>query len=320
MKKYLLVIAVILFATKSYSQCCSAGGAIGGSSNVGTVDKKNLRWTAFYRHSISEDYFRSSKIEVPVGVFLDKAYFNYVGSTFAYGITNRLTAELELGYFLNKTQVYNRSDLDNISGSGISNGVVSFKYNLLHNLAKNFDFTAGLGVKLPFPVNSKIKGGYSIDVLPSTGTFGGVAHSILSKKFPTINFRIMLINRFEYNTVNTSDYNTLSNKNYQFGKTLSSSLFLTKKIVKNLTGIVQVRHEYRTHDKRNGNIEVNTGGILYIISPAINYTIFKTWNLSVAYDTPIYRSYDGKQFANKYSITGSISKQFSLKKKEVKPS
>jgi hypothetical protein len=108
---------------------------------------------------------------------------------------------------------------------------------------------------------------------------------------------------------------------YQFGKTLTSSLFLTKMIVKNLTGIIQLRHEYRTNDKNKyGNIEVNTGGILYIISPSISYTIFKTWNLSVAYDRPIYRSYNGKQFANKYSITGSVSKQFSLKKKEVKPS
>ena len=321
MQKYILLFAILFFTNRTFSQCCSAGGAIGGSSNVGTVDKKNLRWTAFYRNSLSEDYFRSSKVEVPLGVFLKNAYFNYVGTTIAYGVTNRLTTELELGYFINKTQVYNRPDLDNVSGSGLSNGVVSVKYNLIHNLANNIDYTAGLGVKFPFPINiqDNLKG-YSIDVLPSTGTFGGVAHSILSKKFPSINFRILLINRLEYNTVNNFDFNTLSNKDYQFGKTLSSSLFLTKMIVKNLTGIVQLRHEYRTYDKRDSKIEINTGGILYIFSPSISYTVFKTWNFSVAYDMPIYRSYNGKQFANKYSISASVSKQFSLKKKEVKPS
>jgi hypothetical protein len=110
--------------------------------------------------------------------------------------------------------------------------------------------------------------------------------------------------------------NTSSNKGYQFGKTLSSSLFLTKMIVKNLTAIVQLRHEYRTYDKKLGIIEKNTGGILYIISPSINYTFLKTWNISIAYDMPIYRSYNGKQFANKYSISASLSKQFNLKKKE----
>ncbi len=305
MNKILLFFAIVFISNNTYSQCCSGGNSCGGSTNVGIVEKANLRVTAFYRHSYSEDYYKADKIN-EVGS-LQNAYFNYTGAILSYGITHRLTAEVELGYFLNKTQIYKSLPDNPIIGSGIANSVISLKYNLFNNLASNIEYTAGIGMKFPSPLDPKYEGGYSIDIQPSTGAYGFIAHSFLSKKFPSINFRMILVNRFEYNMANDKDY--------KFGNTLFTSLFLTEKLDKNLMGILQVRHEFRTNDIRpDKTIDHNTGGNIYIVSPQVNYTVFKGWSAGVAVDVPVYRNYNGKQFANLCSFTLSISKQFSLRK------
>ncbi|MEI8203068.1 MAG: hypothetical protein WCH34_08665 [Bacteroidota bacterium] len=305
MRKILLFFAFAFFLQNAYSQCCSGGNSFGGTTNVGIVDKANLRVTAFFRHSYSEDYYKGDKIN-DIGS-LQNAYFNYTGAILAYGITRRLTAEVELGYFINKTQIY-RSLPDNpIIGSGIANSVVSVKYNFFNNLTANIEYTGGVGVKFPSPLDPKYVGGYSIDIQPSTGAYGFVAHSFLSKKFPEINFRMILVNRFEYNMANDKDY--------QFGNTLFSSLFLTEKLATNLMGILQIRHEYRSNDTKPNKLkDVNTGGNIFIVSPQANYTVYKGWSVGGAVDVPVYRNYNGKQFANLCSFNLSISKQFSLRK------
>ncbi len=306
MQKIISFLAVLLITSNGFAQCCSGGSSFGSSANVGIVEKSNLRVTAFFRHSYSEDYYQGDKI-VPIGS-LQNAYFNSIGTVFGYGISRRLTAELEFGYFLSKKQVYKLLPDNPIIGTGLSNGVLSLKYNLFNKPSINLEYTAGLGLKFPFPIDPVYTGGYSIDIQPSTGAYGLVFHSFLSKKFPSQSFRLILVNRYEYNMVN--------DKSYQFGNTLFSSLFITTTLDKNLMGVLQFRNEFRTKDtKPDKTQDNNTGGSIFLVSPQISYTVYKGWSTALAVDVPFFRSYNGKQFANLYSVSLSISKQFSLKNK-----
>ena len=99
---------------------------------------------------------------------------------------------------------------------------------------------------------------------------------------------------------------------YKFGNILISSLFVSRLINDHFTAILQVRNDLKSVDLRDGTDVVNTGNNLLVISPQINYTFYKKWNLSGIFDVPVYRYYKGTQFGNKYAFAILLSHQFKL--------
>lgn len=99
MKTIYTLLLAFAPAVSAWSQCCSAGNPLGGSANVGAPDAGTLRTVAFLRHSYSDTYYAGSRKAEFQGT---TAGYYYFGTVLAYGFTERLTAETELGLFLDK--------------------------------------------------------------------------------------------------------------------------------------------------------------------------------------------------------------------------
>ena len=301
-----LILSSLFITQRSFAQCCSMGSPAGASTYVGVLAKNHLRFIAFYRHNYLDTYFQSTKpSQVPT--FLKKSFFNFAGITLSYGITKRLTVDADLGYFINKTQVFKVGDVESRSrGFGLSNGSVTLKYGAYIKPQKQMELTVGAGFKFPFSTKPLYADGTRlvIDLQPSSNAFGVSGHAIFSKDFPAITLRLMSVNKYEYNFSNPDDY--------RFGSTITNAVFLSKKIVKNLFGVLQVRNEYRFKDYGKTEYEENTGGEVMILSAQVSYSILGKWHIAGLFDYPFYKNENGRQLTSKYSFAFSLTRDLNL--------
>ena len=307
MRFFIIGFISLIFYEASFSQCCSPGNPVGGTTNIGVLDKNTFRFISFYRYSYSDSYY-SGDAQSNFS-FVKNAGFNYLGVLVGYGMLNKLTIETELGYFLSRSQTYNITPEFTNTGFGFNNAVLSLKCNLIAKTEKPFEWTIGAGAKIPFSKDFQIVDNSELprDVQSSTHAFGIVAQSFLYKGFLQKKLRFFFINRYEYNFPDI--------KNYQYGKVLFSSFFIARKLAEsNWTAILQTRHEWRDYDYKNAsdlNAKIkSSGGNLIFVSPQINYTIAKKWSLSLLADLPAYRNYNGTQLGNKFSFALYLSRDF----------
>lgn len=299
--KYLIALCLVLSSAEAtWSQCCSAGNPLGGSANVGALDAGTLRAIAFLRHSYSDTYFEGSRKAEFQGT---TAGYDYFGSVLAYGITRRLIAEAELGLFLDKRKTFGDNQPER--ARGLANGVFSLKYGLWKSTLREWELTAGAGMRFPFSQKLAMSAdGYpmSMDVQPSTGAFGFVGQIFLYKGFLAKGWRFFLLNRYEKNAEN--------NIGYRYGDVLSSALFASRKISLQWTAILQLRHEWRRIDHWEGIRLNSTGGEIVSLSPQLNYMIARKWNVSFLFDIPVYRKYNLAQLSPKYAFSVNFVRDF----------
>lgn len=312
--------AFLLFQSPAaLAQCCSTGSPVGASVYVGILGKNFLRTTGYFRHSYSKTYFEEDH-KSPVQAPLAYSGYNFAGIGLAYGLTRRLTAEFEAGYYFNKTQEYNTIDYT-ARGYGMSNGTFTVKYGSIVRPARQVELTTGLGFRFPFTTNPQEIDGVQLnrDIQPSTNAFGLSEIVFFNKGFPQISLRLFTINRYDYNFTDKSDY--------RYGNLLVNSVFVSKKIARNFFGILQIRSEWKTHDRDYSvpsgelprNEVVNSGYYLLTLVPSLSYSIAGIWNLTAVYDIPLYKYYNGKQMTPSYSFAISLSRDFDLSRKTVKP-
>jgi len=296
-------IVLILFSVpwaEIRAQCfATPNNHIGGTVNVGIQTSKNLRLMGFYRRSESGKLMDGhSDFEDPN---LKGAFYNYVGLLAGYGLTGKLNVELEGGYFIGKTLVFADQQL---SASGFSNLVISWKYNLFHDPQKQREISLSAGIKIPFSRKMKFANGVElpVDIQPSTGSFGLVTQAFLIKENSLRALRYIWITRYELNFRNQAEY--------QFGNYLYNGLFLSKHLPLQGPGgsdpwtiILQVRNEIKGKSHFQNEILEDTGSISFIVSPQLNYTLGELWNLSILFDLPVYQYYFGPQLALSYSCS-----------------
>ena len=312
----LFILLISLFASgTAYSQCCSTGSPVGASVYVGVLNKNSLRVVGYYRYNYSDTYYRNSEKsgETPA---LKYARYNFSGIGLGYGLTKRLTVEVDFGYFFDKTQQFNDliSEADTIGhgkvkGYGFSNGGLTLKYGAFIKPAKQVEITLGAGFRYPFTTNPQVIDGVQLnrDIQPSTNAFGAAGMFFFNKGIPSITLRVFSINRYDYNFEGADGY--------KYGNILLNSVFVSKKIVKYFFGILQLRSEWKTNDLDNGEKVVNSGFVLLTVSPTLSYSVYGKWNLTMLCDIPVYKNYNGTQMTPKYSFAVSLSRDFNLSKK-----
>jgi len=319
MKYFVLISCIyILFLNKAvYGQCfASPGNPVAGNANLGVLDKGIVRAVGFYQYSLSDKYYKENKtIDYNLLGAISAAHYNYTGLSVGYGISKKFTLEFETGYFINKTQEFKHFGFTE-RGYGLSNALLSGKYNVYKDVVKGWEFSVAAGAKMPYSTKPQIVDGVelSIDAQPSTGNYGAVLQSFLVKEIFDVSVRLIMINRYEKNFVENS-------KGYIFGDIYSNSFFLSKHLAnpytdltKSITAILQLRHEYVLPYRLNGNtISQASGRQSIIITPQFNYNYKMLWNFSLAYDIPIYQYYNGIQLGKSYALTFSITKDFGYK-------
>jgi hypothetical protein len=287
---------------EAHAQCCSAN-PVAGSVNIGILTKNTLRSIIYYRYRFSDKYFEGSKRSDFNAV--KNANYNFIGSILAYGISNKVTIETELGYYLNKSEVLNTEPPYTIKGTGFYNGVSSLKYNILKN---TIELTAGAGLKFPFTTKQQEKDGVQLPqtVQPSTGAFGFVGQIFFSKTWLPKRTRLFFIHRTEINGTNSVEY--------QFGNLYSNSVFVSKSFNNHWTGIIQFTSEIRERDMRENKTIAASGGYTFFLSPQINYTLKEKWNISLLTSIPVYRYFNGTQLGGDKSFSVNVTRDFQFGK------
>ncbi|NVO19514.1 MAG: hypothetical protein HXX13_07425 [Bacteroidetes bacterium] len=296
-----------LLQNSVFAQCCSTGSPVGASTYVGVLNKNSIRFTTFFRHSFSDVYYSGTAPSKDSLDMANNAHYSYQALSVEYGITHKLTAQFDMGYFYSKIVDFRNPILTDHNGKGLSNGLLMLKYGFYVNTARLIEFSGGLGLKFPFsrkPMTAPNGTLLQLDARPSTNAFGLTGTLMFSKEFSDITLRSFLLNRFEYNFSNINEY--------QSGPLMINSLFVSKRIIPRLFGILQVRNEIHGKDVQKGTEEVNTGYHLIVFTPQVSYSIMGKWSLSLLYDIPVYKNYQGKQLTPQYSYAISLARDLAL--------
>lgn len=310
MKKYLLIIVVLAsFSYQINAQCCSAGNPFfyGETSNL---NRNNLQFILGYKYSTSHQYYEGSN---PIDIdFVDKAYFNYLTLQTIYGITERLTVQADLGYFINKSENYLKDDWNASKGYGIGDATVYVKYLVYSNYKRHLKITPSIGVTLPIGVFDQeldhVK--LPITVQPSSGSFKYQASIFVNKGTNSGKFNFALFGMYEYAQLIDS-----KNFYYKYGDQFLLSFLTSYKVGKKLSFALEVRSENRAKSSREDDQIVESSGfnIIYLI-PHISYQFTDNWYLAINSDIPAYKYYNGIQLSNAYSVSLRLSYKLNLGK------
>jgi hypothetical protein len=308
MKRILIIFLIFNFHYNYvFSQCCGGHSPIGGNTNQGTLPKYTLQINSFYKHAYSAGYMENDHNSD--FKFVENANNNFLGLQVGYGITKRFTAEIEAGYYLNRTQNFKLNDTKYIlEGKGGSSATFTGRYNIYKDSIKDFEFTMGLGVRLPWSKIPQVIDGVELaqDVQPSNGGYGLSLQSFLFKEFDDAEINIFMINALIINTENT--------KKYKEGNSLITGLFFSKAF-KKVSAIAQVRNELRAYAYRYGLRVNSSGGYRLLIVPQISYTVKQKYNLAFLYELPIYQYYNGIQIRDRYAFSVNLNIRLGLSKK-----
>jgi hypothetical protein len=303
-----LLLKILLFLTSIFcthlliAQCCSQGSPVNGTTNVGTVDKNNLRIILAHRYNFGNTYYdHTNKTDFKIA---EESNFNYSSSIISYGLLKKLTIETELGYFINKTLKYTNTTKVNY---GFNNIVGSIKYALYKNTDKRIEITPAVGVKIPIETERRVINGvkYPYDIQTSTLAYGLVSQLFFLKRFANNKTSWVLYNR------NENNFNCIAEE-YRYGSTYSLSSFLSHLFTQRIILTLQMRADYKEADFQfNSNVK-NTGGLVGSVSPQLSYEIAPKFFFYTLVDLPVYRNFNGRQLSSKYAISVSLIKNFCL--------
>lgn len=310
LNKILFILAVcILFITEAKAQCLSAMNPVGGAENLLSLEKNSLRSIVFYKGGISNAYFSGSKKSDYNQI--DRANYNFLSLTLGYGLSQKITFELETGYFINKTQVYNTTPEISLTGRGFSNFNLLLKYNLYADLSKRIYFSGAAGLKMPASRNYQSVDNVELpyQLQPSQGSYGLIVKSSFVKENSLRGLRYFVTNRVEINGENPYRYKP--------GSSVFTSLYVSKHLMfpwlkGDWTVILQLRNELRFKDVFKGETNQSTGSCLFFAVPQVNYVINEKWNISAMADLPVYRYFNGTQLASALNVSLVLSRTFGL--------
>ncbi len=306
-----LIICLMACSELAHGQCLSSVNPVGGTENLLALEKKSLRFITFYKYGQGTQYFEGhqhSDFDL-----IKKGYYNYLSAIIGYGIGRKLTLEIESGYYLNKTQVYDTEPEYKLTGKGFSNVVTSLKYSLYTNHMKRIYFSASLGAKIPCSRTPQSQNNVQlpVEVQPTIGSYGLVFNSSFVKENTAKGLRYFMTNRVQANLPNKDDY--------RLGTAIFNSLYISKHLMFNWlpgdwTTILQVRNEIRFRDEHSGKQRESTGGVLFFLVPQINFMIKENWNVSTMVDIPVYQYFHGTQLGSDAGFTISLSRTVRLVK------
>lgn len=328
--KKLALFVVILFTTELlYSQGCCSGGSsspIAGGAASGVLLKNQLEIATSYQH-VSTHTFKTNDNRDTVSILDDTLKTNYLFLRTDYGLTDKLSMSVALGYFLNKS-LANKSE--SYSSSGVSDLIIFPRYNLFNWNKENHrtEITLGLGLKLPLGSysDSTIKFSHpSIGdlyaynptaVQLTNGSLDAMFYSFFYRTYPKSKWRI-----FANTLYIKKSYNSLGQK---FGNYSSFSLNAGKTVYKGLSLTAQLKYETIGKTKAregvdliNFNIEDhNTGSEKTLFIPQISYS-HKDFSYFISADIPLYEDLNGFQFATQNQFTVGVSYRLMTKEPEV---
>jgi hypothetical protein len=331
---FFFISSLLYIENNIHAQCCSPGNPVGGDANQGVMNKGSIKIIPFVKNSTSEYYFEGSKKSSDFS-FVDKGTFLFSGLSLAWGITQKITFENEIGYFIHKTQQYiTPSGKKQLSGYGFSDMAIIGKYRIYNNTGNEIEVTFGGGYKFPLGnFQQRNKNGIllPIDIQPTTGTQGFIASIFLYKGFLQKKLKFFLNSRAVFTPRPAIFTEIIPKKYYQYGNFYMTSLFAAYAASHRWSIIFQLRGEYREMDKFKFEGEnsyrdyLSSGGYKLFGVPQLMYSFRNNLSVSCSFDAPVYQYYNQKQLATLYAFSFMLTKTIdglyknSLNNKVVQP-
>jgi hypothetical protein len=309
----LTILVIVIGYSSARAQCCSAGNPYFYSEQA-NMGHKELQAVAGYKYSTSDTYYAGSeKIDIND---IKKAWFNYLNLQLVYGLTQRLSIQTDLGYFINKSEEYYKEDWATKTGYGLGDATLTLKYLAYKSFTHKYSIIPSFGMKFPIGVfdqevdNVKLP----ITIQPSSGSFRYLLNLYMNKSFKNPKWNLGFYGSFEYAQLIDSE-----NFYYKYGNVYLFSLIGSYKIMDKLNIGLEIRNENRAKASRENEQVVESSGynIIYTI-PHLSYTITSKWFLAANAELPVYRYYNGIQLGNKFSVSASLSFRLSFDKKVLK--
>lgn len=305
-----ITITLSIFITNENlnAQTCSCAGApLLSSQSTGASSAGNLLFGLTYEyHDISDVYNGTTRLQ-------EETVSRSTQSTLlevSYGLTDRWSISGTFS-FVNKvrnTGLHLPGGGETVTASGIGDGVILLRYNILQQTLWNrYQFSAGGGIKSPFGSTSLTNDGFAMnaDMQPGTGALDGVFWantSVSLLPYSTANLSLLA----SYRQTGTNSRFT-DNDNYRFGNELILNLGVGNRLFTDkLSYQLSARYRSTSSDQLNGVTQVNTGGHWLSVIPTINYGLSEIITTSISARIPIQQNLSGTQPTTSYAISGSI--------------
>ena len=323
MKPFITLLFLSISVNNLFAQCCSPGNPAGGIGAQSVLEKNTAKLSLIYKGGYSDTYFggvpgssHPISLNDGTGFFpsVKNANYNFTGISFRFGVTDKVTLESDLGYFINKTQNYVEGLIPaQQKGFGVTDFNLNFKVRVFKK--KEFEITPTFGLKIPVgPTKQLDNNGIRtpLDLQPTNGAFALRVALMLYKGFPDKHLRFFLEGKAEFpKQTNVDQFN------YDYGNLYFLSWFTTWSFTTRWTAVVQFRNEFRIKDIQYENPPreiYSTGSNRLFLVPQLNYSFDKGWDISLFADVPVYQYYNGKQLATKFAAGLQVSKKINLKK------
>ncbi|HRI26601.1 MAG TPA: hypothetical protein PK239_05830 [Chitinophagales bacterium] len=303
MKRFLVLLGFLGAFLQAWAQCCMPGAPAGGTANQGVLVQHSLRMVGFYQFSNGNHFYSGSKKQHYS--YIEGAHYHFSGIQVAYGITPRLTAEIETGYFCNRTIRYSALGAQEnpvAAARGMADVTLQAKYAAYKHHHTQWEITPMLGIRIPTALHPQVVNAQElpIDLQSSTLSFGLTGGFFVYKGLPNKKTRLFWNSRAVYSFPNA--------QNYQFGLLYNNALFVSQALNHRFTFIGQLRHEWRQPDSKNDTWRSSTGSNLALFAPQINYTTTKQWNFSLQAEIPLYQRYQGIQMGRTVAVALVVNK------------
>ncbi|MDX2359641.1 MAG: heavy-metal-associated domain-containing protein [Crocinitomicaceae bacterium] len=354
MKKLIVLAAlqlVCVHAVKSQG-CCSGGGGnpLAAGNSTGVLQEGQAEILTTYQFTRSDRFMSRDSDTLS---FFDNLSSNYLFLKADYGITDRFTMSVAMGYYLNRTilefpdTTYVGTEMEihqeRVESSGFGDLILFPRYSVYNksNGLSRTELTLGLGWKIPLGSNNDSTSiGYShflntdgptpfIDSLeiwqtmpPTVQTTNGshdlMAYAFFYKGWPHRKFRVFASALYVHR-----GWNSLGLK---FGNYASLGVFAGTTLFEKLGLTGQLKGEWVGKMRTNDLIDplsaysidtASTGSWKASFVPQISYSFKHGVTLFALADIPMYQYMSGTQIASQWQVTGGISYQFFVKKKKV---
>lgn len=309
LKHIVTAASLAIMSAHAYAQCCGAGNPVSSANSETSVRKGNLQVSIDYRHSESNKYYEGNHIsdfDFP-GKILGAGY-DFMSLGIGYGITSRLTAQLQLGYYIDKYEHYESDLFPDVSANGIGDLSVSLNYAVYRNVRRGITVNPYVIVKFPIGKFDCESDGVKlpISMQPSSGSYkytvGAFASWSPVKKlyFTTNDF-------FEYAQRIKS-----RNFDYQYGSLVYLSVGAQYSVLKPLG--VGVNLAYETKGRAKSDNKPLWGTVYHQIKLTPSLTLWPIKNLSASLqaDIPVWRDMEAMQMANSWAIEAKMTYNFKL--------
>ena len=307
--KILLLVPLLVFISTNLKgqACCSAGSPLLGSLEVSNVYRGELQIGLTYELNVLNDVYSGS-------TRLDDDFRERTVNSFIleanYGISERFSVSTLFTFINQSRNISTYGNLSsNLNTSGLSDGVVLLKYNIVPlDFISQFELSIGGGLKLPIGNSTLLSGGILIpaDMQPGSGSWDGILWGYVSKGFvPVIPLNIFLNVSYRTNGTNNR-FGENFQQGYLFGNELFINLGAGYRTDTFFDFTLMLRYRNTTKDSFDGAEVPNTGGNWLYMVPGINGKLSDHITARLSGQLPVYRILSGTQLTTTYTASLGI--------------